>query len=76
MRKLLFIIAVLAFSSIAFAPKGLKIYISADMEGPTGVVTGDQLGPGGFEYERFRQIMTDTSKFITFVLSYDVSTAP
>jgi len=24
-----------------------KIYISADMEGVVGVVTGEQLGPGG-----------------------------
>ena len=36
----------------------LKVYISADMEGVVGAVTGDQLGPGGFEYERFRQFMT------------------
>ena len=35
-----------------------KIYISVDMEGLAGVVTGDQLGPGGFEYERFRRFMT------------------
>ena len=38
--------------------KGLKIYISADMEGVVGTVTADQLGPSGFEYHRFRQIMT------------------
>lgn len=37
----------------------LKVYISADMEGVVGAVTGDQLGPGGFEYERFRRFMTD-----------------
>jgi D-amino peptidase len=37
----------------------LKIYISVDMEGVAGVVTGDQLIPGGFEYERFRRFMTD-----------------
>jgi len=37
---------------------GLKIYISADMEGVVGVVTGDQLGPSGFEYGRFREFMT------------------
>ena len=36
----------------------LSIYISADMEGVVGVVTGDQLGPGGFEYARFREFMT------------------
>jgi D-amino peptidase len=39
-------------------PDPLKIYISADMEGVVGVVTGDQLGPDGFEYERFREFMT------------------
>jgi D-amino peptidase len=37
----------------------LKVYISADMEGVAGVVTSDQLGPTGFEYERFRGFMTD-----------------
>ncbi len=38
--------------------KKIKIYISADMEGVVGVVTGDQLGPTGFEYQRFREFMT------------------
>jgi D-amino peptidase len=38
--------------------EGLKLYISADMEGVVGAVTGDQLGPGGFEYGRFREFMT------------------
>jgi D-amino peptidase len=41
------------------AAKKLKVYISVDMEGVAGVVTADQLGPGGFEYERFRQFMTN-----------------
>jgi D-amino peptidase len=36
----------------------LKVYISADMEGVVGTVTPDQLGPGGFEYERYRRFMT------------------
>ena len=36
-----------------------KILISVDMEGLAGVVTGDQLGPSGFEYQRFRKFMTD-----------------
>lgn len=39
-------------------PDPLKIYISADMEGVVGAVTGDQLGPDGFEYQRFREFMT------------------
>jgi D-amino peptidase len=38
--------------------KRLKIYISADMEGVVGVVTAEQLGPQGFEYQRFREFMT------------------
>ena len=37
---------------------GFKVFISADMEGIVGAVTGEQLGPGGFEYERFREVMT------------------
>ncbi len=40
------------------AQRKLKVYISADMEGITGVVTGDQLSPAGFEYGRFREFMT------------------
>jgi D-amino peptidase len=36
----------------------LKIHISVDMEGVGGVVTGEQLGPAGFEYGRFREFMT------------------
>lgn len=37
----------------------LKVYISIDMEGIGGVVTSEQLGPTGFEYQRARQFMTD-----------------
>ncbi len=44
--------------SVSAQAKKLKIYISADMEGVVGVVTGDQLGPTGFEYQRFREFMT------------------
>ncbi len=39
--------------------EGLKLYISADMEGVVGAVTGDQLGPEGFEYQLFRKFMTE-----------------
>ncbi len=45
--------------SPADSTKKLKVYISVDMEGVAGVVTADQLLPGGFEYERFRHFMTD-----------------
>jgi D-amino peptidase len=36
----------------------MKIYISVDMEGVVGAVTGEQLSPAGFEYQRFREFMT------------------
>jgi D-amino peptidase len=39
--------------------RAVKVYISVDMEGIAGVVTSDQLGPTGFEYERFRGFMTN-----------------
>jgi D-amino peptidase len=39
-------------------PRKLKVYISVDMEGVAGAVTGEQLGPAGFEYGRFREFMT------------------
>lgn len=42
----------------AAAQRPIKVFISADMEGITGVVTGEQLGPTGFEYARFREFMT------------------
>ena len=56
-RKLSLIL--LALSANAWAQDdGLKILISADMEGVVGAVTAEQLRPGGFEYERFRGFMT------------------
>ncbi len=41
------------------AQDGYKIYISVDMEGVVGVVTGDHLGPSGFEYSRAREWLTN-----------------
>ncbi|MGH7477499.1 MAG: M55 family metallopeptidase [Longimicrobiales bacterium] len=43
---------------VAAQQQGLKVFISADMEGVTGAVTDEQLGPAGFEYGRFREFMT------------------
>lgn len=51
------LVLVLAAVSAA-AQDGLKVYISADMEGLTGAVTAEQLGPDGFEYGAFREVMT------------------
>jgi len=52
-----FVLAALA--APATAKDGRKIYVSVDMEGVAGVVSNEQLGPAGFEYERFRQFMTE-----------------
>jgi len=54
----LFLFVASAVSIAQEEQESLKIYISADMEGLAGVVTEQQLGPGGFEYERFREFMT------------------
>jgi len=51
-------ILLLAISS-GQAATPVRVFISVDMEGIAGVVTGDQLGPTGFEYQRFREFMTD-----------------
>ncbi len=61
LRRLLgaLLLAGLAVALPAAAQPKLKVYISADMEGVAGVVTSDQLGPQGFEYERFRGFMTN-----------------
>lgn len=44
---------------MSLAQNGPKILISVDMEGLAGAVTEQQLGPSGFEYQRFREIMTN-----------------
>ena len=51
--------ALLLLLAPAAALAGPRIFISADMEGVAGAVTGEQLGPGGFEYQRFREFMTN-----------------
>jgi D-amino peptidase len=53
-------ITALALSAaILHAQRPLKVYISADMEGISGVVSADQLAPGSFEYAQAREWMTD-----------------
>ena len=54
----LFLLLLMSSSLLAQDKTGVKIYISADMEGVAGVVTDEQLGPEGFEYQRFREFMT------------------
>ena len=51
------VLALAAVTNLA-AQRPLKVYISADMEGITGVASVDQLGPTSFEYGRAREWMT------------------
>jgi D-amino peptidase len=61
-RLVLTVVAAMLATSFVVRPSGqagaLKVLISVDMEGVAGTVTGDQLGPTGFEYARFREFMT------------------
>ncbi|MEW5918154.1 MAG: M55 family metallopeptidase [Gemmatimonadota bacterium] len=59
MRRLLtLIVLTIVATSTAAAQRPVKVFISVDMEGITGVVSSEQLGPDGFEYQRFREFMT------------------
>jgi D-amino peptidase len=57
-RSLAVVLSALCAASVCAAQRPLKVYISADMEGITGVASADQLGPGSFEYEKAREWMT------------------
>ena len=58
MRVIAILLATLTLMAPAPPAQKLKVHISVDMEGVVGTVTGDQLGPTGFEYGRFRDFMT------------------
>ncbi|MDQ3516342.1 MAG: M55 family metallopeptidase, partial [Gemmatimonadota bacterium] len=57
LMRLILLIACLATTAAA-QTRPFKVLVSVDMEGITGVVTAEQLGPSGFEYARFREFMT------------------
>ncbi|MEP6491198.1 MAG: M55 family metallopeptidase [bacterium] len=61
MRRLFTLVALatLTAASTAGAQRPLKVYISVDMEGITGVASADQLSPASFEYQRAREWMTN-----------------
>lgn len=61
MRTVILLVLALAFRPLPGlrAQEGLKVYISVDMEGVAGVVTGDHLGPTGFEYQKAREWLTE-----------------
>ena len=54
------VVALLSVVALAAQPtrKPMKIFISVDMEGITGVVQPAQLAPSGFEYGKAREWMT------------------
>jgi D-amino peptidase len=54
-----FLACALFLAPAAHAKDGRRIFISVDMEGIGGVVTDEQLGVKGFEYESFRELMTE-----------------
>jgi D-amino peptidase len=56
--SLLAALLVPVLSGTLAAQRPIKVFISVDMEGITGVVSPEQLGPDGFEYQRFREFMT------------------
>jgi D-amino peptidase len=56
--RLLFLALCLLSPQAVRGQAGLKVYISVDMEGVVGVVTGDHLGPTGFEYQKAREWLT------------------
>jgi D-amino peptidase len=60
MKKCLAVAALVlcAAASVAPAQRPLKVYISVDMEGITGVASADQLSPASFEYPQARKWMT------------------
>jgi D-amino peptidase len=54
------LVALLALSPPVLAqqpPRGLKVFISVDMEGLAGVVAGPDVSPNGPDYPHFRAIM-------------------
>ena len=55
---ILSVVLLSAATARAQGGRELRVFISADMEGITGVVNAAQLGPGEFDYERFRKLMT------------------
>ncbi len=53
------LLLLVVFSSNLTAQRdGLKLYISCDLEGVVGTMTGDHLGPAGWEYQAARRWQT------------------
>lgn len=59
LTRLASLLVALLSAASASAADGRRIFVSVDMEGIAGVVTPEQLGPQGFDYPRFRELMTE-----------------
>jgi D-amino peptidase len=62
MRKLLvvlFLVCLLAAPAAGQMEDGLKVFISVDMEGISGVVTPSETSRSGMDYGYFRRVMTE-----------------
>jgi D-amino peptidase len=63
MRKLFMTFVVILFSSgwacTGVSEQGLKVFISVDMEGIAGVISGSECSSRGPDYDYFRKIMTE-----------------
>ena len=58
-RTVVVLALALAGARPALPKDGARLFLSVDMEGIGGVVSGEQLGVQGFEYARFRELMTE-----------------
>ena len=59
MRPIAIILALGLFAALPAAQGGKKVFISADMEGISGISASDQLSAAGAEYNRSRKMMAD-----------------
>ena len=59
MRNILAVAAVTAAIAVPSAQATKKVFISADMEGISGISASDQLSAAGAEYNRSRRMMAD-----------------
>lgn len=59
-KKLILVLCavVMILPAAGFGTDGLKVFISVDMEGITGVVTSEECSRSGKDYDYFRKIMT------------------
>lgn len=58
-RAILCVAFILCLPTSATYAQKLKVFISVDMEGITGLVHGDQVGRGGSDYQMARRWMTE-----------------